>query len=168
MSDERERVARSRGAGSLHPWVCRFTIIISFVTLSSSTIDSSTALIVWVNGCGGTDSNSMRRRPSLFGWNQFFVLPRVPSARLSSGEELSSHHSLFVIWASSSIQPSVSLTTSPGLQGLAISSFDNFDSKITDHWVLPFEDHWPLSPAILYCPCSCDGPIAFGLLQQST
>ena len=43
-------------------------IIASSVILSSSTIDSSIALIVWANGCGGTASNSTRQRPRSFGW----------------------------------------------------------------------------------------------------
>ena len=60
----------------------------------------------------------------------------------------------FAIWASSSIRPPISLTMSPGWQGLAISRFDSYGR---------FEDHWPLSPAM---PCACNGPIR--LLQWST
>ena len=84
--------------------IYRSMIIVLSMTLCSSTIDSSIALIVWVNGCRGTTSNSMRRKTSSFGWDQFVVLPPFHSA--PSLEKLSSHHSRFTII----IDPSISFT----------------------------------------------------------
>ena len=120
------------------PTIYRSTIIASSVIPSNSTIDLSIALIVWVNGCGGTASNSTRRRPSSFGWDRSVALPPVPSALSSSMERLSSRYSRFAIWASSLIRPSVSLTTSPGWRGLVIFIFGSCGR---------FEDHWPSNPA---------------------
>ena len=133
------------------PTIHRSTIIVSSVILSSLTIDSSIALIVWVNGCGGTASNSTRRRPSSFGWGRSVILPPVPSAPSLSMEKLFSHHSQFAIWASSSIRP----CRRAGQDLLFPDSTASFDTKITDHWVLPR-------------PCPCNDPIAIGLLQRST
>ena len=101
--------------------IYRSTFIASSAILSSSTTDSSSALIAWVNGCGGTASNSTRRRPSSFGWDRSVVLPPVPSALSSSMEKSSGHHSRFAIWASLLIRPSVSLTMSPKITDNRIS-----------------------------------------------